>query len=220
MGAFRRAIYAALCSGLICGTLAAMAHQVGTVPLILAAERYEQPELKAPHSGAPESRLERASYTLITDLLAAIGFALLLAAGLQLHGGEAGWREGLFWGLGGFAAFTLAPGIGLPPELPGTATAPLVARQFWWLATAAATGTALALFAFVRRPSYAALAAILIVLPHLYGAPQPAEATVSILPEPLAHRFGVMVTVVSFLFWAALGASTGYFYRRFAQQAD
>jgi predicted cobalt transporter CbtA len=38
-------------------------------------------------------------------------------------------RRGLLWGLGGFAALHLAPAVGLPPELPGMASADLAARQ-------------------------------------------------------------------------------------------
>ncbi len=231
MAAFRRLVYAALCAGLLSGIVAAGAHQIGTVPLILEAETYEeaaQPRTAQTHAhplaaghensangGVPETAIERALYTLAADLLTAIGFALLLAAGFTLRGGTVTWREGLFWGLAGFATFTVAPGLGLPPEIPGAAVAPLVERQLWWLATAASTGCALALFAFTRRPRYAILAAILIVLPHLYGAPQPAEHAVAAAPDALAHRFAVAATLVSFLFWAALGASTGYFYRRF-----
>ena len=215
MAAFRRLVYAALCAGLLSGVLAAAAHQFVTVPLILEAEACEA---AAPHPaaepGPPENKIQRAAATLVADLLTGIGFALLLAAGLSLCGGAVTWRDGLMWGLAGFAAFTLAPGIGLPPEIPGTAAAPLAARQLWWLATVVSTGCALALLAFTRRPRYALLAAILIVLPHLYGAPQPA-AYAAAAPEALAHHFAVAATVVSFLFWAALGASTGYFYRYF-----
>jgi cobalt transporter subunit CbtA len=138
---------------------------------------------------------------------------LLLAAGLALRGGTVTWRTGLFWGLAGFATFTLAPGLGLPPELPGTEAAPLLQRQLWWVTTAAATGGGLALLAFTRRAPWAVLAAILIMLPHLYGAPQLAEPS-SAAPEALARQFVVGVTVVSFLFWVVLGASTGYFYSR------
>ena len=65
-----------------------------------------------------------------------------------------------------------------------------------------------------RRPGWAILAAILIVAPHLYGAPQPAEHAAA-TPDVLMHRFVVAVTLVSLLFWLALGAATGYFYRRF-----
>jgi len=110
-------------------------------------------------------------YTLIADILTGIGFALLLAAGLTLRGGEVTWRAGLFWGLAGFAAFTIAPGLGLPPQVPGSETASLFERQAWWLVTAVSTGCALALFSFTRRAPWAILAALLIVLPHLYGRP-------------------------------------------------
>jgi len=215
---FRRLICVAICAGLIAGAVAATAHQLATVPLILEAESYEQPAAHEHAAAAwkPENGIERVFFTLAADLLAAIGFALLLAAGMTLHGGPATWREGLFWGLAGFAVFTLAPGLGLPPEIPGATAAPLAARQLWWLSTAIATGAGLALLAFTRRAPYAALAVLLIALPQLYGAPQPAGHVSDAAPAALAHRFIAVVTVTSLLFWAALGAATGYFYRRFA----
>ena len=43
-------------------------------------------------------------------------------------GGIGNWRQGLFWGFAGFAVFTLAPGLGLPPELPAMPAADLGAR--------------------------------------------------------------------------------------------
>jgi cobalt transporter subunit CbtA len=235
MTIFRRLVYAALCAGLLSGIFAAGAHQIGTVPLILEAETYEA---AAQHASAlthahgatavhedstpgwePETRTERAVYTLAADVLAAIGFALLLAAGFTLRGGAVTWREGLLWGLAGFVIFTVAPGLGLPPELPGSEAAPLAGRQLWWLATIVATGGGIALIAFTRRPGYAILAAVLIALPHLYGAPLPAEPAVAAAPEALAQRFVVAAMLVSFLFWLALGASTAYFYRRFESRA-
>src|SRR5947209_9951855 len=123
MAVFRRLVFAALCAGLLSGVFAAAAHQFGTVPLILQAETYEQQAMLAAlaarahadaahHEAAdegwtPADGIERSLYTLAADLLAAIGFALLLAAGLTLRGGPVSWRDGLFWGLAGFAAFTL-----------------------------------------------------------------------------------------------------------------
>jgi cobalt transporter subunit CbtA len=227
MNVFRRLVWVALCAGLLSGIVVAAAHQIGTVPVILKAEVFEkaaehaQPSHVHPGAAAgeqatawePENGIERTAYTLLADLLTGIGFALLLAAGLALRGGTVTWRTGLFWGLAGFATFTLAPGLGLPPELPGTEAAPLLQRQLWWVTTAAATGSGLALLAFTRRASWAFLAVILIVLPHLYGAPQLAEPA-SAAPEALARQFVVGVTVVSFVFWVVLGASTGYFYNR------
>jgi cobalt transporter subunit CbtA len=228
MTAFRRLVLVALSAGLLSGIFAAAAHQIGTVPVILKAEMYEKAaEHQAAsvqaheHSAAwePENGTERTAYTLIADVLTGIGFALLLAAGLTLRGGEVTWREGLFWGLAGFVAFTIAPGLGLPPQVPGSETASLFERQVWWLATAVSTGCALALFSFTRRAPWAILAALLIVLPHLYGAPQPMDHSAA-APESLTRQFVVSVTIVSFLFWLILGASTGYFLRRFHPPID
>jgi cobalt transporter subunit CbtA len=218
MAIFRRLVCVALCAGLIAGVVAAAAHQIATVPLILKAETYEQPAFhdRAAAAWEPENGVERTLTTVAADLLAAIGFAFLLAAGMTLRGGAVTWRDGLLWGLAGFAVFTLAPGLGLMPEIPGTAAAPLAARQLWWLATAIATGAGLALLAFTRNAPYAALAVLLIILPHLYGAPEPAAHTANAAPAALAHRFVVAATVASLLFWTVLGAATGYFYRRFA----
>jgi predicted cobalt transporter CbtA len=60
---------------------------------------------------------------------------------------------------------------------------------------------------------------LLIALPHLYGAPQPAGHAGAGVPEALAHRFAAVAVVTSLLFWAALGAATGGFYRCFAPRA-
>ena len=230
MTAFRQLFFAALCAGLLAGVFATIVHQIGTVPIILKAEVYEEaaqhaaapahshadPAKKEPAAEAwsPADGVERTAYTLLADLLTGTAFALLLVAGLAVRGREIGWREGLFWGMAGFAAFTVAPGLGLPPEIPGSEAAPLLSRQLWWLATAAATAGGLALLAFARRPMLLLLAVILIVAPHLVGAPQPAEHA-SAAPASLARQFVVAATVTSFLFWLVLGAASGYFYRRF-----
>ncbi len=213
MAALRRLIFAALYAGSLAGIFATVAHQVGTVPLILQAEVYEKPAAPA-LAWEPEAGAERTAYTLLADVLTGIGFALLLVAGLSLRGGEVTWREGLFWGLAGFAAVAVAPSLGLPPQLPGSEAAPLFERQIWWLWTAVSAGCGLALLALTKRPHWTVLAAILLVLPHLYGAPEPNEY-VAAVPASLARHFVVATTVVNFLFWLILGAASGYFYGRF-----
>ncbi len=233
MTILRRLVFAAACAGLLTGLLVTVMHQVGTVPVILRAEVYEravdaghavlQPGVAHDHAAhdheghdwEPRDGLERTAYTALADILAAIGYGLLLAAAFALRGKEVTWRVGLWWGLAGFAAFTLAPGLGLPPEVPGTEAAPLLSRQVWWVATAALTGSGLALLANGKQWAWSVLALLLIALPHLWGAPQPLEHG-SAAPEALAHQFVVAVTVVSFLTWAALGSSTAYFYQRFS----
>ena len=232
MTVLRRLVFAAACAGLLTGLLVTVMHQIGTVPVILRAEVYERAadpahdaghaaQLPAAahdhenHAWEPRDGLERTAYTALADILAAVGYGLLLAAAFALQGKDVTWRAGLWWGLAGFAAFTLAPGLGLPPEVPGTEAAPLLSRQIWWVATAALTGSGLALLAYSKQWVWSVLAVLLIALPHLWGAPQPAEPG-SVAPEALAHQFVVAVTVVSFLTWAALGSSTAYFYRRFS----
>lgn len=233
---FRRLFFVALAAGVLSGILIAAVHQVSTAPIILRAEVFEKAADAAKkaaeaqtastvhrHEHAatpwkPKNGVERTAYTGLADILTGIGFALLLVAAYALKNDKVDWRRGLLWGLAGFATFTLAPGLGLPPEVPGTAAAPLLDRQIWWCATALLTGGGLALLIFKRRADWAMLAVAMIVLPHVVGAAAPAEH-VNAAPEALAHRFIVAVMVTSLLFWLSLGASTGYLYRRFIRSA-
>jgi cobalt transporter subunit CbtA len=168
----------------------------------------------------PQDGFERTVYTVLADLLTGIGFSLLLIAAYAVTGRTIGWRTGFYWGLAGFTVFILAPGLGLPPEVPGTAAAPLTDRQVWWVATAIVTACALAILFYAKqaKPIWYAVAVALLVAPHLLGAPQPAEYA-SAAPESLAHRFIVATTVAALLFWAATGALTGFFYERFVLKA-
>ena len=159
--------------------------------------------------------LQRHSLTAAANVLTAIGFALLLAGIYAMRGGAVNWHEGLLWGLSGFVVFTLAPGLGLPPELPGVPVASLEPRQIWWVATTIATAAGLGLI-FLQRSAWAAVLGIgLMVAPHLFGAPGLADAH-SEVPETLSHRFVVAVTLTSLLFWALLGCLTGMAYSRFS----
>jgi cobalt transporter subunit CbtA len=219
MTIFRAIVFAAVLAGSIAGLFLAAAHALGTVPLILEAETYESAAAEThDHDAgawAPGEGLERTAFTALADVLTGIAFALLLTASYAWRGGDIDWRGGLFWGLAGFAVFTVAPGLGLPPELPGTEAAALPERQLWWVATAAATAAGLALICLTRHPVLAALGAVVVALPHLYGAPQPAGHA-SLVPARLAHDFVVAAVVTSFLFWLLLGSLSAVLYRRFA----
>jgi cobalt transporter subunit CbtA len=233
MDLFRRLFFVALCAGTLSGAAITVVHQIGAVPIILQAEVFEK-ATEAPaaeptatttaeheHNAAtwePEDGMERTAYTGLADVLTGVAFALLLVSGYTLNGTAMNWRKGLFWGLAGFASFTLAPGLGLPPEVPGTEAAPLLDRQIWWSATVLLTGGGLALMAFSRQVRWAVVAILLIALPHLVGAPQPADHA-SAAPEALAHSFIVATTVTSLLFWACLGMSTGAMFQRYVQSA-
>jgi cobalt transporter subunit CbtA len=223
-------VFRAVLAGLAVGLIVTVAHQLWTVPLILEAEVYEQSAGKAAPAdhghGAgqaghdhgdegwkPENGVERTAFTAGADILTAIGFALLLCGAYVLSGRRVAWREGALWGLAGFAVFTLAPSLGLPPELPGMKAAALGPRQLWWIATAALTAAGLALMILHRRPWSAALGVVLIVLPHLWGAPAP-SAEPSAIPDALWRSFVIAVMATKLLSWVLLGALTGYLHER------
>lgn len=166
----------------------------------------------------PRDGFERNAYTAAANILTAIGFALLLAGFFAVRSGATGasvsWHEGLLWGLAGFAVFTLAPGLGLPPELPGVPVAPLLSRQIWWLAAVLATAGGLALIAFRRSVPAAIAGVILLTLPHLIGAPELANIETDV-PSSLTHQFVTAVTVTSLVFWTLLGGLTSAVFARF-----
>ena len=164
---------------------------------------------------APREGFERAAFTVLANIVTAIGYALALTGLIALRGKPIDWRQGLLWGLAGFAAVMIAPSLGLPPELPGVPAAPLFDRQVWWIGTALCTALGLALTAFGRRPFAIALALCLIAAPHVIGAPQLDDVTTNV-PAALSHQFTVAVTLVSLLFWALLGALSGALYPRLA----
>jgi len=165
-------------------------------------------------SGAPiGGGLERLFYTGLANLLMGVGFALLLVACFALYGKPVDPRRGVLWGLAGFAVFTLAPGLGLPPEVPGAKAAAVTDRQIWWAFAAAAAALGLWLMVFARQHALKVLGVFVIALPHLVGAPQPAEIGGSVPPE-LAGHFAAASIVVSAIFWASLGWLSGTFWER------
>ncbi|WP_317203316.1 CbtA family protein [Janthinobacterium sp.] len=167
------------------------------------------------HGGwQPENGAERTFFTAVANISMAVGFGLLLAGAISLRGQNGGWRSGLLWGAAGYLVFFVAPSIGLPPEVPGTAAAPLAARQMWWLTTVAASAGGLALLAFARGLPLKVLGAAVLFLPHLVGAPQP-EVHASAAPAELARAFIYATALANAAFWLALGALAAFFYKKF-----
>lgn len=240
MDYFRNIVVLAAIAGVIAGLGMTVAQQLTTVPLILKAEVYEQgaeapahehgdqatapahshgDEAAAEEEGwAPSDGFERTAFSVAANIVTGIGFALLLIAASELFGGITDWRQGVFWGLAGFTVFTLAPGLGLPPELPAMPAAELGPRQLWWVATVLCAAIALGLL-FYQRSLIAVVAAIaLLVVPHIIGAPQPASYETPI-PEGLHHSFVVAVVLTTLIFWVLLGGLAGFFRERFIYAA-
>ena len=112
MSRLRYLLLVGLLAGLAAGMATTVVQAPTVAPLILAAEAFEPDHGAADH---PHSSIERTALTLLANTLAGVGFGLLLAAGYNLRN-RAGLRAGVVWGLAGFAAFYLAPALGLPPS--------------------------------------------------------------------------------------------------------
>lgn len=233
-----RVLAAALAAGFIAGLLVSVLQHFTTTPLIIAAEAYESPaedhqvsasphaaamhgaRLILAHAGhdddewAPADGLERTLYTSTVTVATAVGFAFLLLAGLLVAGENIDARRGLSWGAAGFVVTGLAPALGLPPELPGMQAADLVDRQIWWIGTAVATAAALWLLLRAGGLALSALGIVLLLAPHVIGAPHPAGTEASRVPAELAANFASASLAVHAALWVLVGVVTGWFWQR------
>jgi cobalt transporter subunit CbtA len=211
----------ALFAGLAAGVLAALLQFWFVVPLLMEAELYEAGARAhftdgyiGSDAGAPPlgDALARHAGTLAMNVVAWIGFGLVMAAGFALahrQGVRIDARRGLVWGLAGFAALALAPSFGLPPELPGTIAAEVSVRQAWWGFCVIATAAGLALMAFGRGPAWLVAGAALLAAPHVIGAPHLDRYFGTAAPE-LAALFSTRALGVSAAAWALLGVMGGW----------
>lgn len=166
---------------------------------------------------APGDGAERTFYTSLSSVLTGFGFGLMLLAAMLLGAGRIDATSGLQWGLGAFAAVALAPSLGLPPELPGSAAADLVSRQTWWIGTTVATGLGLWLVIARAEPILKAAGLLIIVAPHLIGAPHPHEYASSV-PAEIQGHFVAASLVSAAVFWAVLGSVAGWLWQRHEAQ--
>jgi cobalt transporter subunit CbtA len=214
-----------LIAGCLAGLLAALLHFALIQPLLLTGERYETGELvhfggvaageaSGEHAEVSEhgdtaepGALQRNGMTILFTALIYGSYGLVLAAafGVAVHfGREIRLRDGILWGLAGYAAFQLSPAMGLAPELPGTQAADLALRQAWWLGTVAATALGLAVLAYGRGWGAIAAAVVLLALPHVIGAPVP-ENYSGVAPAELGAEFAARVLGVGLVTWAVMG---------------
>lgn len=236
---FIKILTVAAFSGLIAGTLLTLVQQYQVVPLILQAEVYEQAaqaattaELLESNGGEsahspnhvqadnneswqPEEGLQRNLFSASANVVIALGFALLLGAVMTLRAVKLNWRSGLLWGLGGYAVFFVSPSLGLPPEVPGTQAAELANRHLWWVITVVFTATGLACLVFNNRLVIKIIGAVLLIVPHAIGAPQP-ELHVGTAPAELVQAFILATVIANAVFWLSLGGLYGFFHQKLA----
>jgi cobalt transporter subunit CbtA len=235
-----RVLLAAIAAGLLAGLLMTPVHLRQVVPLILEAEKFETAhshgeaqvhvhedgakhvheaaEAPVADQAAAEAGLSRNWNTLLANLVTGAGFGLLLAGVSLLSGISLTFSTGLAWGAAGWLAIQFFPAIGLPPELPGFPFVDVQARQYWWFATAAAS--IFGMLALVSRKGLAAavIGLALIVAPHLYGAPQPADIS-SKVPAFLAAEFVTASLSTTLFFWLVLGLALGFLLDRSGKPA-
>lgn len=237
-----RVILAALLAGIAAGLFYGAIQHVRLTPLILEAEKYENagdghshdhaaattttttesapvaqsaPEEEA---WAPADGAERTLYTFLASIVAAAGFAAMLAGVSLLTGIRITQRNGLLWGVAGFLAVHVATAASLPPELPGMPAGDLLARQAWWLGTIIATGAAIWLFT-QRDEMWAKIAAVILVaLPHIIGAPIPPTHE-SGVPAVLSAAFAANTLAAAALMWLTIGGFLGFAMDRFVKEA-
>jgi len=242
---FRRIVMYALLVGVVSGLALTAVQFWQVIPIIQSAERFEESAPPAAHehdahdhgghehaagAWAPADGLERTGFTLLSNVLTAVGFALVLLAAMSAsrrvtRSTSLDWRHGLAWGAAGYAVFFAVPALGLPPEVPGAAAAALEARQFWWVLAVVCTAAALAGAAFGKSPwRWAAL--LLLALPFVIGAPQPdtapfaghAPAAAAEL-EQLAQRFVGATAIANAVLWIVLGLGSAWAINRIVSPA-
>jgi len=224
-------VWPALFAGIAAGLALSVVQQFSVTPIILEAETYEvsDQDQSAHEEGehdhdhahshdesegwAPADGFERMFYTYVINMLLGFGYGLILLAGMTLNqfrksepsqASSKVWLTGLWWGLAGYAVFQLAPALGLPPALPGKIAANIEARQIWWIVCVLLTAIGLAYLVFASSKWYRALGVIMLLVPHVIGAPSSPQDE-GLVPQELTSLFIWVSLATSLVFWIILG---------------
>ena len=221
---FTRLLTSALFAGAASGLIAALLQLWFVQPVLLHAELYETGALL--HFGADANIAAdqdvgglaplRDGLSIVFTMLVYSGYAMVLLALMALaeeRGAEITARTGLIWGIAGFVAVHFAPGFSLAPEVPGVAAADVTARQIWWFATVAMAVVAMGLIGFGKGSLAWVGAAVLLLAPHAYGAPEP-EVFTGPVPTEIGALFAARAFGVGLAAWVFLGTFAGYFWSR------
>lgn len=246
-----RLLLAALAAGLIAGMAMTPAQYVKTIPLIMQAEAYENGEAGHHHvaadAGAADAveaaghshdahahgagsdddgsmlGLGRLGDTILANLVAGAGFALMLAAvallaGLEFPAGRDGLVRGVLLGTAAWFCVQLAPSMSLPPAVPGFPYADLGDRQAWWVI--AVLASAVGVWCLTMRPEWLvkALGVVIIVAPHVWGSPVPEDLS-SEVPAYIASAYAAASLATTLFFWLLLGGLLGFFLSRVPRDA-
>ena len=243
-----RLLLAALAAGLIAGMAMTPAQYVKTIPLIMQAEAYENGEAGHHHGAADAGAAEdaetaghshgaeahgadgsmlgfgRLGDTILANLVAGAGFALMLAAvallaGLEFPAGRDGVVRGVLLGTAAWFCVQLAPAMSLPPAVPGFPYADLGDRQAWWMI--AVLASAIGVWCLTMRPEWLVkvLGVVIIVAPHVWGSPVPEDLS-SEVPAYIASAYAAASLATTLFFWLLLGGLLGFFLSRIPRDAE
>ncbi|EEW59401.1 MAG: CbtA family protein [Tritonibacter mobilis] len=228
---FGRILTSALFAGAAAGLIAALLQLFFVQPVLLHAELYESGELVhfggeavSAHPDLPGLFDEpmRNLLSILFTMLTYTGYALVMVALMsqaERQGHEITARHGIIWGLAGFVTFHFAPGLTLAPEVPGVAAADVGARQVWWVATVASAGVAMWLIAFGGNLVAYVIAALLLMAPHVIGAPEPDSFTGPV-PTEIGALFAARAFGIGMAAWVLLGAFCAYFWQSETAHAE
>ncbi len=248
---FQRLIWAALATAVVVGSVQTGVQRWQAAPLILAAEVYEEQKAEAPkpaeapaahahaegsaphdhqHGAAkewePANGAERIGWTWVANILHAFSMALLLFAvmGVWLYkrgGAVASLRLAGLVAAAGWLSFHLWPSLGLHAEVPGMEASPLQARQVWWVLAVSGAAGACAVASFARASWRWLVAAALLALPFVVGAPKlQGDPLAGFGPaahaalEQLGTQFIWATTWMALSFWVSLGLVGGLAFQR------
>lgn len=221
---FTRILTSALFAGAAAGLITALLQLYFVQPVLLHAELYEGGDLVhfgssstvSAHQDVGGFEAVRDGLSVVFTMLVYSGYAMVLVALMsqaEERGATINGRTGLIWGVAGFVAVHFAPGFSLAPEVPGVAAADVGDRQIWWFATVLTATLAMWLIAFGKSWTAWGAAAILLLAPHVIGAPEPAVFTGPVPTEIGAH-FAARAFGVGMVAWVLLGCLAGYFWQR------
>ena len=224
---FTRILTSALFAGAAAGLIGALLQLVFVQPVLLHAELYEGGDLVhfgvtstvSAHQDLGGFDAVRDGLSIIFSMLIYSGYALILMALMsqaETRGAVITARTGLLWGLAGFFVVHFAPGFSLAPEVPGVAAADVMQRQIWWVATVLSAGIAVWLIAFGKSWAAWGAAVVLLLAPHIVGAPEP-DVFTGPVPTEIGAHFAARAFGVGMAAWVMLGMFAGYFWSRDAQ---
>ncbi|HHS82822.1 MAG TPA: cobalt transporter, partial [Devosia sp.] len=91
--------------------------------------------------------------------------------------------------------------------------ADLGARQIWWWQTVLATLGGLLLMAKVRKGWAIGLGGLILLLPHIWGAPPPPDVPSSV-PAHLATAFAANTLFAALFSWLIMAVAYAWFFNR------